>query len=408
MLALPPEEQYLVATGRTYFRDLVVRRPAPAAVRPRDHGPRSRGAIGSSWSRCAIRRARRRARGDRATATPTRPTLIRAARGDGHARGGSRRDREPQPARLRPAVPRAARARRSACRSRSAASGRPGLRQRAARRGVDAARRTSRRRVRFVAPGPRADRHARRRAALRLRDARAAGSRAQGRRAAPRHRAARIASYIRGDQIYATYPQRSRRACGATRPADVEEVAGARAPARRRRVRARADGAAPLRAARRRRRGDRRDRSAARARVPARGRGAARRTSAGDGTPHSGAALHLFATGVARRVVKADVASLYPSLMRAYRIGPARDSPRRAARARRSAGRAAARRPRRSARAAPAGSAERYTHEAMSAAMKLVVNSAYGYLAAGGGLTRFADVARGERGDAPRPRDARR
>ncbi|MFN8549343.1 MAG: hypothetical protein U0527_15565 [Candidatus Eisenbacteria bacterium] len=28
----------------------------------------------------------------------------------------------------------------------------------------------------------------------------------------------------------------------------------------------------------------------------------------------------------------------------------------------------------------------------MSAAMKLVVNTAYGYLAAGGGLTRFADV----------------
>src|SRR5207344_2600317 len=45
-----------------------------------------------------------------------------------------------------------------------------------------------------------------------------------------------------------------------------------------------------------------------------------------------------------------------------------------------------------SARAAPPGSAERYTHEALSAAMKLVVNSAYGYLAAGGGLTRFADV----------------
>ena len=32
----------------------------------------------------------------------------------------------------------------------------------------------------------------------------------------------------------------------------------------------------------------------------------------GDGTPYGGAALHLFATGVARRVVKADVASLYP------------------------------------------------------------------------------------------------
>src|ERR1035438_8780886 len=111
----------------------------------------------------------------------------------------------------------------------------------------------------------------------------------------------------------------------------------------------------------------------------------------GDGTPHSGAALHLFATGVARRVVKADVASLYPSLMRAYRIGPARDhlgallalvdrlvELRLAAKA--------------SARAAPPGSAERYAHEAMSAAMKLVVNSAYGYLAAGGDLTRFADV----------------
>ncbi|MDB4961260.1 MAG: polymerase region [Myxococcales bacterium] len=110
----------------------------------------------------------------------------------------------------------------------------------------------------------------------------------------------------------------------------------------------------------------------------------------GDGTPHSGAALHLFAAGVAHRIVKADVASLYPSLMRAYRIGPARDhlgallalvdrlvERRLAAKA--------------SAKAAPAGSAERYTHEAMSAAMKLVVNSAYGYLAAGG-LTRFADV----------------
>src|SRR6185295_15666066 len=83
--------------------------------------------------------------------------------------------------------------------------------------------------------------------------------------------------------------------------------------------------------------------------------------------------------------------SLYPSLMRAHRIGPARDhlgamlalvdrlvERRLAAKA--------------SARAAPPGSAERFSHEAMSAAMKLVVNSAYGYLAAGGDLTRFADV----------------
>jgi DNA polymerase, archaea type len=111
---------------------------------------------------------------------------------------------------------------------------------------------------------------------------------------------------------------------------------------------------------------------------------------ASDGTPHSGAALHLFAVGVAHRVVKADVASLYPSLMRAYRIGPSRDhlgallalvdrlvEQRLAAKA--------------NARQSPPESAERYGYEAMSAAMKLVVNSAYGYLAAGG-LTRFADV----------------
>jgi DNA polymerase elongation subunit (family B) len=110
----------------------------------------------------------------------------------------------------------------------------------------------------------------------------------------------------------------------------------------------------------------------------------------GDGTPHSGAALHLFAAGVAHRIVKADVASLYPSLMREYRIGPARDrlgaflaivdrlvEHRLAAKAR--------------ARAAPPASPERFAGEAMSAAMKLVVNSAYGYLGAGG-LTRFADV----------------
>ncbi|MFP2926109.1 DNA polymerase domain-containing protein, partial [Pyxidicoccus sp. 3LG] len=111
---------------------------------------------------------------------------------------------------------------------------------------------------------------------------------------------------------------------------------------------------------------------------------------AGDGTSHSGAALHLFATGVARHVVKADVASLYPSLMRQYRIGPKRDrlgvllalvdrlvDQRLAAKGR--------------AKAAAPGSPERHTNESLSAAMKIVVNSAYGYLGAVG-LTRFADV----------------
>lgn len=111
---------------------------------------------------------------------------------------------------------------------------------------------------------------------------------------------------------------------------------------------------------------------------------------AGDGTQHSGAALHLFASGVAQRIVKADVASLYPSLMRQYGIGPQRDRlgvmltlvdqltrQRLNAKAK--------------ARALERGSAERFTHEAISAAMKLVINSAYGYLGAVG-LTRFADV----------------
>jgi len=113
--------------------------------------------------------------------------------------------------------------------------------------------------------------------------------------------------------------------------------------------------------------------------------------TAGDGTVHSGAALILFNAGVLQRVVKVDVASLYPSLMRAFRIGPQRDhlqallflvdrlvEQRLAAKAR--------------ARAAVPGSDEQFTQEAISAAMKLVVNSAYGYLAAGEGLTRFADV----------------
>lgn len=110
----------------------------------------------------------------------------------------------------------------------------------------------------------------------------------------------------------------------------------------------------------------------------------------GDGTLHQGAALYLFASGVAQRIVKADVASLYPSLMRQYRIGPQRDRlgvflavvDRLVER--RLAAKAAAR------EAAP-GSAERFQLEAVSAAIKLVVNSAYGYLGAVG-LTRFADV----------------
>jgi DNA polymerase elongation subunit (family B) len=108
------------------------------------------------------------------------------------------------------------------------------------------------------------------------------------------------------------------------------------------------------------------------------------------GVEHTGAALYLFAAGVARRIVKADVSSLYPSLMRQYRISPRSDrlgallalvdrlvEARLAAKAR--------------AKTLPPGSSERYTDEALSGAMKILVNSAYGYLGAVG-LTRFSDV----------------
>ena len=257
----------------------------------------------------------------------------------------------------------------------------------AARRRARRRRRTPPRAVRRARA--RADRHARRRAAPRLLDARAARPRPQGGRAALRHRRPRSRADPRRPDLR-RLSHRSRRACAATRPPTSR-----RSPALSRML----GGAAFALARMAPRRYERlADAGAATGVIdPLLVRAYLRAGTAlpahepGDGTPHSGAALHLFATGVAHRVVKADVASLYPSLMRAYRIGPARDrlgallalvdrlvERRLAAKA--------------SARAAPAGSAERYTHEAMSAAMKLVVNSAYGYLAAGGGLTRFADV----------------
>ena len=265
--------------------------------------------------------------------------------------------------------------------------GPPGLRQRAARRGATSEMDTGRR-VRFVAPG---------RELIDTLDAVLRYDFAtrelpnHGLKAVARHLgiAGPDREHVPGSQVYAVYrrdPERVRRYAAA----DVEEAAGlarmlggaafALAQMTPRRYERLADAGAatgvidPLLVRAYLRAG---------AALPAH--------QPGDGTPHSGAALHLFATGVARRVVKADVASLYPSLMRAYRIVPARDhlgallalvdrlvERRLAAKAK--------------ARAAPTGSAERYTHEALSAAMKLVVNSAYGYLAAGGELTRFADV----------------
>src|SRR5713101_3631370 len=106
--------------------------------------------------------------------------------------------------------------------------------------------------------------------------------------------------------------------------------------------------------------------------------------------PHEGGAVYLFATGIAEHVVKADVASLYPSLMRSFQIGPACDrlgvlleildrliDLRLAHKA--------------AARSAPPGSLEANTHDATQAAMKILINAAYGYMGAGS-MALFADI----------------
>lgn len=105
---------------------------------------------------------------------------------------------------------------------------------------------------------------------------------------------------------------------------------------------------------------------------------------------HEGGAVSLFATGVAEHVVKADVASLYPSLMRSFRIGPTCDhlgvllgildrltDLRLAHKA--------------AARKATPGTLEANSHEATQAAMKILINAAYGYMGAGP-MALFADM----------------
>ena len=384
VLALPPEEQYLVATGRTYFRDF-----------PFDRLHRMQFDLETTGLD---------AERDRIFMIAVRHHLGRTevleARGDGD-------DGEADLIRRLVAIVKAAdpdvienhnlhgfdlpflyrRARILGVPLALGRTGPPGLRQRAARRGITSGTDTGRR-VRFVAPGRELidtlD------AVLRY-DFATRDLPDHGLKAVARHLglSGPDREYIPGDQIYQVYRRDPARVLRYA-TADVEEVAGlarmlggaafALAQMTPRRYERLADAGAatgvidPLLV-----------------RAYLRAGMALPAHQPGDGTPHSGAALHVFATGVARRIVKADVASLYPSLMRAYRIGPERDhlgamlalvdrlvERRLAAKA--------------SARAAPPGSAERYTHEAMSAAMKLVVNSAYGYLAAGGDLTRFADV----------------
>jgi DNA polymerase elongation subunit (family B) len=384
VLALPPEEQYLVSTGRTYFRDLTF-----DDLRRLQFDLETTG-LDARHNRIFMVAVR----------DPDGATTILEAHGTDDAAEADLIGRlveavgaaDPDVIENHnlhgfdlPFLDRRARilgVRLSLGRLTSR-----GVHQRAARRGV-ASDMDARRRVRFVAPG------------RELIDTLDAVWRydfatrelpGHGLKAVARHLgiAGPDREHIRGDQIFATYQTDAARVRRYA-TADVEEVAGL----------ARMLGGAAFALARMAPRRYERLADAGAAtgvidpmlvRAYLRAGMALPAHEAGDGTPHSGAALHLFATGVARRVVKADVASLYPSLMRAHRIGPARDhlgamlalvdglvERRLAAKA--------------SARASPPGSAERYAHEAMSAAMKLVVNSAYGYLAAGGGLTRFADV----------------
>jgi DNA polymerase elongation subunit (family B) len=385
VLSLPPEEQYLVATGRTYFRDLQfdqlhrlqfdlettgldARRDRIFMISVRDHAGATEvlEALGDDDAAEAalIRRLMERVRA-------ADPDVI-----ENHNLHGFDLPFLDQ------------RARRLGVPLSLGRIGGPGLRQRAARRGAPSSDPDDRQHVRFIAPGRELidtlD-------AVRRHDFSTRDLPGHGLKVVAKHLgiAAPDREYIRGDQIYATYrtdPERVRRYA----TDDVEEVAelsrmlgGAAyalaqmAPRRYERL---ADAGAATGVI---------DPLLVRAYLRAGMALPAHEES--DGTPHSGAALHLFATGVAHRVVKADVASLYPSLMRAYRIGPSRDrlgallalvdglvERRLDAKA--------------MARAAAPGSAERHSHEAMSAALKIVVNSAYGYLAAGGNLTRFADV----------------
>jgi DNA polymerase I len=103
-----------------------------------------------------------------------------------------------------------------------------------------------------------------------------------------------------------------------------------------------------------------------------------------------GGAVYLFAEGIAEHVVKADVASLYPSLMITESLSPASDtlgallSVLGRLTDLRLAHKAAA-------RSAAAGSREARSHEATNLAMKIIINAAYGYMGAGR-IALFADA----------------
>jgi DNA polymerase elongation subunit (family B) len=108
-----------------------------------------------------------------------------------------------------------------------------------------------------------------------------------------------------------------------------------------------------------------------------------------NGELHEGGAAHLLATGVAQQVVKADVASLYPSLMRTFQIGPICD---RLGVLLRVLGQLTDLRlsHKAAARNAVPDSVEANHHTATQAAMKILINAAYGYMGAGS-MALFAD-----------------
>jgi DNA polymerase elongation subunit (family B) len=385
VLSLPPEEQYLVASGRTYFRDLLFDQVHRFQFDLETTGLDARGdrifmiAIRDHRGTTDVLEARDES--DAAEAELIRRLMERVCEADpdvieNHNLHGFDLPFLEQ------------RARRQGVALSLGRIGGAGLRQRAARSGASSGDPNDRRRVRFVAPGRELidtlD-------FVRRHDFATRELPGHGLKAVARHLgiAAPDREYVPGDRIWATYradPERVRRYA----TDDVEEVAAL----------SRVLGGAAYALAQMVPRRYERLADAGTAtgildpllvRAYLRAGAALPAHEASDGTPHSGAALHLFASGVARRVVKADVASLYPSLMRAYRIGPARD---RLGALLALVDRLVERRleAKMLARAAPPGSAERHAHDAMSAALKIVVNSAYGYMAAGGELTRFADV----------------
>jgi DNA polymerase elongation subunit (family B) len=106
---------------------------------------------------------------------------------------------------------------------------------------------------------------------------------------------------------------------------------------------------------------------------------------------YPGGYTEVRATGVVRRVVKADVESLYPSLMLAYRIQPASDElgvflPLLAELTRR--------RLEAKARARAAREGERAAWDGMQSSLKVLINSFYGYL---GGPFPFNDYDAAEK-----------